>query len=60
MNIETLKTKATLYQISQILKIKPPAVYKWAKTGKIPELRLYQLRELRPEWFAPPPIHKDK
>ena len=27
------------------------AVVQWAAKGEIPPLRLYQLRELRPQWF---------
>ena len=51
MTITELKQFATLYQVARILKISPPAVYKWEKKEQIPPLRLYQLKELRPEWF---------
>ena len=51
MTITELKQFATLYQVAKILKISPPAVYKWEKKEQIPALRLYQLKELRPEWF---------
>jgi hypothetical protein len=53
MTITELKQHATLYQVARILKISPPAVYKWEKKEQIPPLRLYQLKELRPEWFLP-------
>ena len=53
MTIPELKQFATLYQVAKILKISPPAVYKWEKKEQIPPLRLYQLKELRPEWFLP-------
>jgi hypothetical protein len=53
MTITELKQYATLYQVARILKISPPAVYKWEKKEQIPPLRLYQLKELRPEWFLP-------
>jgi hypothetical protein len=52
MTIPELKQFATLYQVARILKISPPAVYKWEKKEQIPPLRLYQLKELRPEWFV--------
>lgn len=52
MTITELKQFATLYQVAKILKISPPAVYKWEKKEQIPALRLYQLKELRPEWWA--------
>jgi len=52
MTITELKQFATLYQVARILKISPPAVYKWEKKEQIPPLRLYQLKELRPEWFT--------
>ena len=52
MTITELKQFATLYQVARILKISPPAVYKWEKKEQIPPLRLYQLKELRPEWWA--------
>lgn len=51
MTVDQLLKKATLYQIAKILNLTPPAVYKWKKTGKIPSLRLFQLKEAKPEWF---------
>lgn len=51
MDIKTLETKATLYQVAKLLNLSPPAVYKWRKAGKIPTLRLYELKEKKPEWF---------
>jgi hypothetical protein len=50
MNIQELQTHATLYKVALLLNISPPAVYKWKKSG-IPALRLYQLKEMKPEWF---------
>ena len=50
MTVDELKKHATLYRVAKILGMTPPSVYKWAKTG-IPPLRLYQLKEKRPEWF---------
>jgi predicted transcriptional regulator len=50
MNIQDLQTHATLYKVALLLNISPPAVYKWKKSG-IPPLRLYQLKEMKPEWF---------
>jgi predicted transcriptional regulator len=51
MTVDQLLKKASLYQVAKILGLTPPAVYKWKKTGKIPELRLYQLKQSKPEWF---------
>lgn len=35
--------------LAKLLNIKPPAIYQWKK---VPELRMLQLKEMRPEWFA--------
>lgn len=50
MTVEELMKHATLYRIAKILGMTPASVYKWKKAG-IPELRIYQLKEKRPEWF---------
>jgi hypothetical protein len=50
MTVEELQKHATLYRVAKILGMTPPSCYKWIKTG-IPPLRLYQLKEKRPEWF---------
>jgi len=50
MNIQDLQKHTTLYKVALLLDLTPPAVYKWRKSG-IPPLRLYQLKELKPEWF---------
>lgn len=39
----------TKYKLAKLLGITPQAVQAWGET--IPALRLYQLRERRPEWF---------
>lgn len=52
MTLEKLMEFTTLYEIAKILDLSPPSAYKWKAKGKIPALRLYQLREKRPEWFA--------
>jgi predicted site-specific integrase-resolvase len=54
MTLEELKKHATLYEVAKILGVTPPALYKWQKKGEIPPLRLYQLKELKPEWFKEP------
>ena len=51
MTLEQLMKKTTLYKVSKALGVTPPAIYKWKKTGKIPPLRMYQLKEMKPEWF---------
>lgn len=52
MTVEELQKHATLYEVSKILGVSAPSCYKWKETNKIPALRLYQLREKKPEWFA--------
>lgn len=52
MTVEELEKKASLYKVAKVLNLTAPAVYKWRKTGQIPDLRLYQLREKKPEWFS--------
>jgi predicted transcriptional regulator len=50
MTVEELEKHASLYRVAKILGMTPPSVYKWKKSG-IPPLRMYQLKEKRPEWF---------
>ncbi len=52
MTVEELQQYASLYEVAKILGVKPPSCYKWKASNKIPDLRLYQLKEKRPEWFA--------
>jgi len=52
MTVDELQKIASLYRVAKILGVTAVSCYKWKKTGKIPPLRLYQLRERRPEWFA--------
>jgi predicted transcriptional regulator len=51
MKIEDLEKHATCYKIAKMLGVTPTSVYQWRRTGKIPQLRIYQLRDLKPEWF---------
>ena len=51
MTIDQLLKHANLSEVARILSLSAPAVYKWKKTGKVPDLRVYQLREKKPEWF---------
>lgn len=53
MKVEELlaKSKCNLSEVARVLGITAPASYKWLKTGLVPELRIYQLKELKPEWF---------
>lgn len=48
---EAIQNARTIYQLAKLLGIKPQSIDKW-KDGPIPQLREYQLREKRPEWFA--------
>jgi hypothetical protein len=52
MTIEELQAKTTLYKIAKELNLTYPAVFKWKKRGKIPKLRLFEIKELHPEWFV--------
>jgi predicted site-specific integrase-resolvase len=52
MTLEQLFKKANPYQVAKILGITPSSAYKWRKEGEIPPLRLYELKEKRPEWFV--------
>lgn len=52
MTVVELEKKTTLYKVGQLLGLTYPAVYKWRKTNKIPALRLFQLKEMKPEWFV--------
>lgn len=38
------------YKLARLLGITPQAVQRWGDT--IPALRLYQLRDKKPEWFT--------
>jgi hypothetical protein len=51
MKVTDLPKEVTLYQLSKVLGITAPAAYKYKKVNKIPDLRVYQLKELKPEWF---------
>ena len=51
MTTDELMKHASLSEVARILSLSAPAVYKWKKTGKVPELRVFQLREKKPEWF---------
>lgn len=51
MDINNLPPEITLYKIAKELGITVSAPYKWKKKGKIPALRLYELKEKKPHWF---------
>ena len=51
MKIEDLEKHATCYKIAKMLGVTPTSIYQWKKTGKIPELRMFQLKEKMPELF---------
>lgn len=55
MTVDELQKIASLYRVAKILGVTAVSCYKWKKTGRIPPLRLYQLKEKRPEWFADSP-----
>ncbi|WP_083772040.1 Cro/CI family transcriptional regulator [Paraburkholderia phytofirmans] len=43
-------------RLAAILRVSSQAVSRWPNDG-VPPLRLYQLRERRPEWFEEPSGH---
>ena len=45
---ELIQKAGGVTALAKLLGIKPPAIYQWKA---IPQLRLLQLKELRPEWF---------
>lgn len=51
MKVTDLPKEVTLYQLAKVLNITAPAAYRYKKKNKIPDLRVYQLREAKPEWF---------
>ena len=50
MKVTDLPKNVTLYELAKVLGITAPAAYKYKKNNKIPDLRVYQLKELKPEW----------
>ncbi len=48
---ELIKKAGGVTALAKLLHISPPAVYQWKA---VPQLRLLQLKEMRPEWFASP------
>lgn len=54
MTLEDLLKETTLYKVAKVLGTTPSSCYKWKKNGKIPPLRLYELKEKKPHWFGLP------
>ncbi len=50
MKVTDLPKGVTLYELAKVLGITAPAAYKYKKNDKIPDLRVYQLKKLKPEW----------
>ena len=51
MTVAELEKITSLYKVAKLLGVSAPSVYKWKAKDKIPALRLYQLKEKKPEWF---------
>ena len=45
---ELIKKAGSVLILAELLGIKRPAIYQWKN---IPKLRMYQLKELKPDWF---------
>jgi hypothetical protein len=52
MKLSELPKHVTLYEIAKVLDLTAPATYKWKKKGEIPKLRVFELKEKKPEWFT--------
>ncbi len=50
MKVTDLPKGVTLYELAKVLGITAPAAYKYKKNDKIPDLRVYQLKKIKPEW----------
>ena len=50
MKVTDLPKGVTLYELAKVLGITAPAAYKYKKNNKIPDLRVYQLKKIKPEW----------
>ena len=50
MKVTDLPKGVTLYELAKVLGITAPAAYKYKKNNKIPDLRVYQLQKVKPEW----------
>lgn len=48
---QAIKLAGSGKALAELLGISRSAVSQWGR--KVPELREYKLRELKPEWFAP-------
>lgn len=46
---QAIKLAGSAYRLAKLLGIKHQSVLGWG--AQVPPLRVYQLRELRPEWF---------
>jgi predicted transcriptional regulator len=51
MTVVDIEKYMTCYALAKLLNVSPNAVYHWKKRGSIPALRIYQLKEMKPEWF---------
>jgi DNA-binding transcriptional regulator YdaS (Cro superfamily) len=47
---DLIKLAGSQRELAKILGVSPPAICQWSE--KIPELRMRQLKDLRPEWFT--------
>ena len=46
---QAIEKAGSVLNLALLLGIKRPAIYQWQN---IPKLRMYQLKELKPEWFV--------
>jgi hypothetical protein len=49
---QAIKLAGTSAELARLLGVSRAAISQWPET--VPPLRVYQLKELRPEWFAKP------
>jgi len=59
MNTDTAIQKAgSVKALADVLGVSVQAVYLWQRRGRLPDLRVYQLKERRPEWTEAPLLER--
>jgi len=55
---EAIQRAGNAAELARLLKVSPAAISQWGEN--VPELRLYQLRDLRPQWFRSSALTRPK
>lgn len=48
---KAIQLAGSIRELAAVLGLTTQAIYAWGPT--VPKLRMYELRELRPQWFSP-------